>query len=282
MASSHRSADAPDIESGALAEWDGKDWTVVRRNQFTRSYRPRRHQRRREAGHRPDLELGWDHRSRQSSCCATAASGRRSGCPRASHAYDGAHGWNTEWPRIRDIGEGDSLLMTMHGMFWRLPRTFSAKNTAGIAPRSTYLKVIGDFCRWNDRIVFGCDDTAKSEFLNKRNAKGGIAPPGQSQSNLWFVKPEELDHLGPALGRGAVWLDEPVKAGAPSDPFLFDGFDRRGVHLAHTSSEPVTFQFEVDRDGHGAMDAAALRGCAGEWLSVARVSTWRKGARGCA
>ena len=38
--------------------------------------------------------------------------------------------------------------------------------------------------------MFGCDDTAKSEFLNKRKAKGSLAGPGQSQSNLWFVEPE--------------------------------------------------------------------------------------------
>ena len=44
------------------------------------------------------------------------------------------------------IGERD-LLMTMHGMFWRFPRTFSAANAAGIRARSAYLKVIGDFWR---------------------------------------------------------------------------------------------------------------------------------------
>lgn len=65
-------------------------------------------------------------------------------------AYDGAHIWNTEWPRIREIGEND-LLMTMHGAFWKFPKTFSAANTAGIVPRSSYLKVIGDFCRWTER-----------------------------------------------------------------------------------------------------------------------------------
>ncbi len=85
--------------------------------------------------------------------------------PKCSHSYDGAHGWNTEWPRIRDIGETD-LLMTMHGMFWKFPRGFKPGQIAGIQPRSSYLKVVGDFCRWQDRIVLGCDDTAKSEFLN--------------------------------------------------------------------------------------------------------------------
>jgi hypothetical protein len=165
--------------------------------------------------------------------------------PKASHSYDGAHGWNTEWPRIRDIGEPD-LLMTMHGTFWKFPRTFSARNTAGIAPRSTYLKVIGDFCRWNDRVVLGCDDTAKSEFLNKRKVKGELVGAGQSQSNLWFIKPEQLDQFGPVTGHGAVWMDDDVKAGAPSDPFLFAGYPRRSLHLAHETAEPVTFTVETD------------------------------------
>ena len=30
---------------------------------------------------------------------------------------------------------------------------FYIKPSAGIAPRSTYLKVIGDFTRWNDRVL---------------------------------------------------------------------------------------------------------------------------------
>ena len=62
--------------------------------------------------------------------------------------------------------------MTMHGMFWRFPGTFTAENSAGIRPRSAYLKVIGDFTRWNDQLGFGCDDSANKEFLNKRKHKG--------------------------------------------------------------------------------------------------------------
>ena len=91
--------------------------------------------------------------------------------PKGSHSYDGAHGWNTEWPRIRDIGEKD-FLMTMHGTFWRFPEDFSAENFTGIRPRSNYLKVIGDFCRWNDHVVFGCDDTAKAAVPQQTQGQG--------------------------------------------------------------------------------------------------------------
>ena len=80
------------------------------------------------------------------------------------------------------------------------------KDTSGIEPRSSYLAVVGDFCRWKDKVVLACDVTAKSEFLNTRRAKGKIAGPGQSQSNIRFIDPTQLDEFGPAIGRGAVWL----------------------------------------------------------------------------
>ncbi|MBL9127728.1 MAG: hypothetical protein JNL97_08780, partial [Verrucomicrobiales bacterium] len=239
----------PDIESGCLAEWDGSRWHVIRRNQFTEVTGPGGL----EGNPRPDSDpiwsIGWDHRSLLLLLLDHGV-WHAYRLPKSSHSYDGAHGWNTEWPRIRDIGERD-LLMTMHGAFWRFPRTFSAARSAGLEPRANYLKVVGDFCRWNDRIVFGCDDAARSEFLNVRPAKGGLAPPGKSQSNLWFARPSDIDHLGPVLGRGAVWSREDVLAGVPSDPYLFDGYEHRALHLTHGTDKDVTFRLEVDRKGDG-------------------------------
>jgi hypothetical protein len=241
----------PATPSGVLGSWDGKSdkFEVVRRNQFTEVTGPGGIHGNKNPATDPVWSMGWDHRS-LILMLLDGGKWHAYRLPKGSHSYDGAHGWNTEWPRIREIGEGDQLLATMHGTFWKFPKTFSTKNSAGIAPRSNYLKVIGDFARWNNRVVFGCDDTAKSEFLNKRKAKGEIAAP-RSQSNLWFVEPATLDQLGPAIGRGAVWLDDAVKAGIPSDPFLCSGYSRRGVHLHHAGSAPVTFSFEVDREGNG-------------------------------
>ncbi len=239
----------PAVPSGVLAEWDGKAdaWTVVRRNQFTEVTGPGGIE-----GSAPDAPLwsiGWDHRSL---ILMLLDGGKWSAfrLPKASHSYDGAHGWNTEWPRIREIGE-DALLMTMHGSLWKFPRTFSTSNTAGIAPRSTYLKVVGDFTRWGERVVLGCDDTAKSEFLNKHPLKGQLGEPGQSQSNLWFLAPTQLDSFGPTLGRGAVWQDDAVKAGVASEPFLFAGYAHRSLHLTHADAEPLSVMLEIDARGNG-------------------------------
>lgn len=239
----------PDIPSGCLAEWDGSDWTIVRRNQFTEVTGPGGICGNSDPSADPIWSIGWDHRSL---ILMLRDGGVWHGfrMPKASHAYDGAHGWNTEWPRIRDIGESD-LLMTMHGMFWRFPKSFALGRLMGIAPRSTYLMVVGDFCRWNESIVLGCDVTAKSEFLNTRKAKGQVAAPGQSQSNLRFIRPAQLDTFGPPLGRGGVWIDDPVRKDEPSDPFLFTGFQRRGAHLTHDNDQAVTFTFEVDVEGKG-------------------------------
>ena len=240
----------PDTVSGALGEWFGTgDYALVRRAQFTDITGPGG-----IAGNEhPDIDplwsIGFDKRS-LILMCLDGGKWTSFRLPKPSHTYDGAHGWHTEWPRIRDIGE-DDWLMTMHGGFWRFPKNFSTHNSAGILPRSAYLCVIGDFCRWNDRVVFGCDMTAKSEFFNGRKAKGKILTPGQSQSNLQFVKPDQLDHFGPALGRGAVWLNDAVKANIPSEPYLFSGFAHRALWLQSTDSQSATFTLEVDLKGNG-------------------------------
>ncbi|MDD4018863.1 MAG: hypothetical protein PHV28_13075, partial [Kiritimatiellae bacterium] len=187
------------------------------------------------------------------------------------------HGWNTEWPRIREIGEND-LLMTMHGTFLHFPRTFSFKQSAGLSPRSNYIKVVGDFCRWGNKVVLGCDDSAKSEFLNKRRAKGTAGGPGQSNSNLWFVDPARLDALGPVIGRGALWSGEAVKAGVASEPYLFSGYAARSLALVHGGSAALRFKIEVDRAGDGTWAALRETDAAPGRLTLVTFSAAERGA----
>lgn len=241
-----------DIDAGVLAEWDGDDWTVVRRNQFVEVTGPGGIYGNENPETDPIWATGWDHKS-------ILLGARDEGSwsffrlPKASHSYDGGHGWNTEWPRIRDVGkpENPDYLMTMHGMFWKFPGTFSSSDTRGIRPRSAYLKVIGDFTRWNNQLVFGCDDSARKEFLNKRKAKGGIEGPGQSNSNLWFTSLEKPDQLGPKTAEGAVWLSEQLKAGEMSEPFLFAGWEERIAWIKNEGANRLSFTFEIDITGKG-------------------------------
>ena len=240
----------PTVPSGVLAEWDGKadQWTVVRRNQFTEVTGPGGILGKSDAPDAPLWAIGWDHRS-LICMCLHKNQWTAYRLPKGSHSYDGAHGWNTEWPRIRDIGEKD-FLMTMHGTFWHFPKDFTPNNSAGISPRSNYLKVVGDFCEWNKQVVLGCDDTAKSEFLSKRKLKGNVAAP-RSQSNLWFIDHAQLDQFGSPIGRGAVWLNDAVKKNQLSDPYLFSGYDHRGMFVSHDQKSTVEFLLEVDRKGDG-------------------------------
>lgn len=240
----------PTTVSGALAEWDGAQdsWTVVRRQQFTEVTGPGGIFGSEDPAADPIWSIGWDHRSLVL-MVLDEGEWHSYRLPKGSHSYDGAHGWNTEWPRIREIGE-DDLLMTMHGLFWRFPRGFRPGSARGLRARSAYLKVVGDFCRWREHVVFGCDDTARSEFLNKRRAKGEIAAP-RSQSNLWFVEPEKISSFGAVRAVGGLWVHEDVPAGTVTEPFLVDGFDRRGLHLAHSGGTPRSLVIEVDPDGGG-------------------------------
>ena len=230
---------ASDGPAGCLAEWDGKDWHVVERKQFVEVTGPGGIHGNAKTSD-PLWATGWDKRSVILKLL-DGGEWRTFRLPRASNTYDASHGWFTEWPRIREIGDG-RMLMTMHGMFWEFPKGFRAGDTAGIRPLSCYLKIVADWCLWDGRLAFACDDAAIT---------GGNYLVGQSQSNLWFVDPAKLDAFGPAMGTGGPWLDDPVKAGRPSEPFLLAGFDRRMIHLAHDAGKPVTFTLEIDARGDG-------------------------------
>ncbi|MFM7742674.1 MAG: hypothetical protein ACKO8X_04180, partial [Verrucomicrobiota bacterium] len=105
-----------------------------------------------------------------------------------------------------------------------------------------------------------------------RPAKGTLAGPGQSQSNLWFTSLDTPDKLGPAIGRGSVWADEPVKAGVASDPFLLAGFAKRAVFLAHDGEAATTFTLEIDVQGKGRWErwreVTLKAGDASAWLEI--------------
>ena len=226
-------------DTGALAEFDGRTWTVVEPAVVHRSDRARRP----DGGATPDApvwSIGWDKRS-------VLLQVRSGGAwhtyrlPKGSYTYDPAHGWFTEWPRIRDIG-GGALLLNMHGTFFDFPSRFSPPSTAGIRPLGTHLHYTTDFCEWNGRVVLAGDDT--SILQNLLAAK--------PQSNLRFISRDQLKtDFGPRSGWGGVWVNDPVTAGQPSDPILIAGYTDRCLHLKHQSKAELTFSLEADARGDG-------------------------------
>ena len=226
-------------DAGALAEFDGKAWTIVSRRPHTEVTGPGGLLGER-ASDAPLWSLGWDRRSvllqvRSRDGWSTFR------LPKGSYTFDPIHGWFTEWPRIRAIGEGQ-LLLNMHGTFFDFPATFSQGRTAGIRPLGTHLHYTTDFAEWNGGLVLAGDDT--SILQNPLASK--------PQSNLRFLnRPQLATDFGPRSGWGGMWLDDQVKAGQASEPFLIAGYDDRYLHLAHNASSAVTFTLEIDERGDG-------------------------------
>jgi hypothetical protein len=214
-------------DRGTLATFDGKDWKVIEHRQYTDVTGPEGIAPTQESMTKPLWTIGWDKRSLR---LQVLDHGK-------FHVFLLPNGWFTEWPRIREIDKG-RYLMDMHGMFFDFPGGFRPGMSAGIAPIGRHLRYIPDFCHWNERLVLATDETSVQ----------GNPMAGQPQSNLWFGRYEDLRNWGEASAAGSLWINDPVKAGEPSPPFLFNGFARRVVHLA--AAPKTSFQLELDVDGN--------------------------------
>ena len=245
-------------QAGALAQWDGKAWSLVERQQFTEVTGPGGVLGAPDANS-PLWTVGFDHRSVILKLL-DAGAWRTFRLPKADYSYDGEHGWHTEWPRIRKVvepagGRPARLLMNMHGGWFDLPETFSAANTSGLRPIGDYLKVTADFAPWRGRIVFACDDAAASGFSAAKGFDGLNRLVGRSNSNLWFATWPQLSQAGRPAGAGGPWVGDDVKAGQPSVPYLLAGYDQRVLHVWHGANQRVTFAIETG-DGRGEWAAA--------------------------
>ncbi|WEK36353.1 MAG: hypothetical protein P0Y53_02470 [Candidatus Pseudobacter hemicellulosilyticus] len=224
-------------EVGVLASWDGRRWSIIERRPFTDVTGP--------GGiygapddKAPAWSMGWDRRS----VLLKLLDGGKwytYRLPKSTHTYDSYGGWYTEWPRIREVGNG-VLLMDMHGLLYNFPKGFSRARSAGISPINTHLRYIPDYTEWNGRLVIATDETS---ILQNPFA-------GRSQSNLWFGQLSDLQQWGVPRGWGGPWAGDAVKAGTVSDPFLVSGFDYRVLHLSHDAKGPVSFNIELDEKGN--------------------------------
>lgn len=222
-------------DKGVLASWDGKTWKIIERKQFTDVTGP--------GGiygspddKAPLWSIGWDKRS---VILKLLDNGQwyTYRLPKAAHTYDHRGGWYTEWPRIREVGNG-KMLMDMHGMMYDFPKTFSRKNSGGISPINSHLRYIPDFCSWNNQIVIATDETT---VLHNPLA-------GRAQSNLWFGQFADLKTWGAPTGWGGPWENDEVKANQASDAFLVNGFDQKVLHLKANKAAAVTLQ--IDKTGN--------------------------------
>jgi hypothetical protein len=225
-------------QEGTLAEFDGREWTVLERKPFVAVN---------GLGFFGEtiFASGWDRASAILKVYTKADDTWTTyRLPKASHCWD--HKWQTEWPRIRST-EHERLLMDHHGMWYELSPWAYKNRIWGIRPISTHLWVHGDFCSWKGLFVVGGDNTS--------HEGGGNHQAAEPQSGLWFGKTDDLWKLGKPKGWGGPWWEDQVEARVPSDPYLMTGFDKKVLHLSHENKKPVSFTIEVDFLGCGAWKA---------------------------
>ena len=223
-------------KNGILAEFDGENFKIVERRQYT-DVTTKHGINAIPDDNSPLWAMGWDEKSVRLKVLDNGVWSTYL-LPKAAFNNDPAHGWFTEWPRIRSIGNG-KMMMDMHGMFYDFPKTFSASNTEGIKPMGSHLRYIPDFMNWNGQIVLATDETSIQ----------GNPLAGQPQSNLWFGKYEDLSSWGPASGYGAIWLNDDAKGNKPSEPYLVAGFDNRIAHLENHGKNTVKVTLQIDKNG---------------------------------
>lgn len=162
---------------------------------------------------------------------------RRYRLPRSHAAYD--QPWPAGPPRSHREVVTERSLINAHGTIYMRPRDNSGGIRA-IKPITTHNKRITDFCSWRGMLVIAgtLADAPDSDHHFVRSTDGKVG--------LWFGDIDDLWKLGKPRGVGGPWLDTPVKAAEPSDPYLMTGYDRKRVELSHDQDQPVTFTMQVD------------------------------------
>jgi hypothetical protein len=156
--------------------------------------------------------------------------------PKGSSSYEAA--FASGWPRgVREVVT-ERQMFQAHGTFYELPLSGSG-GFRRIRPVTTHGKRISDFASW--RGLFAIAGVAANAATNTH-----VYRSDDGQAALWFGNVDDLWRMGAPRGVGGPWKDTVVQAGAPSDPYLMLGYERKELALSHAAAQPVTFIVEVD------------------------------------
>ena len=218
--------------AGRLAEWDGTTWTILEENPFIEVSGKQNPVAGAKYGN-TIFAVGWD---RGSVILRVLHDGKwqRYLLPKGSQAWD--HTWNTEWMRIREV-QTERYLMDAFGIFYDLPPMIYGNHVFGIKPICNHLRISPDMTYWHGLFVLAGNQVDNAV--------------GQPQSGLWFGNIDDLWRWGKPSGWATVWWDQHVKRGDVTDPLLMTGFDKKVLHLTHSSESAATFIVEVDFLGTG-------------------------------
>lgn len=164
--------------------------------------------------------------------------GRRFRLPKGAAAFD--H-WVGRARAVREVAS-ERFLANIHGTFYEIPRDGNSPDWYRAKPVCSHTKTIVDFCSWRGLVVLTGtrqDALADGHFFADSQGRG-----------LWFGALDDLWKLGKPRGEGGPWLDTPVQAGEPSDPYMMTNFDRKSLVLSHDAETAVNFTLEVDFAHH--------------------------------
>ncbi len=217
-------------EGAGLFEWDGKSWRALSRKPHM------------DCAGRNDMgnvvfATGWDESS-VLFWALVKGQWQRYRLPKSSHAFE--HAWQTEWMRIREV-ETEHFLVDIQGGFFELQPVAFADRIWGVKPICQHLRIIPDYCAFRGLLALAGNQTTP----NRDNNPVG----GQPQAGIWFGKTDDLWSWGKPQGWGGPWRRAAVTKGAPSDPFLMTGYDKKVLHLK--CDQPAGFDLEVDFLGDG-------------------------------
>jgi hypothetical protein len=141
---------------------------------------------------------------------------------------------------VREV-QSERSLAHIGNTFYEVPRGELGKQVLEfrkLRPIASHSFAISDFCSWRGLLVLaGARDDAQAD---------GHVFGSDGGPKVWCGMVDDLWKLGPPVGQGGPWLETAVTSGAPSDPYLMTGFDRKVLALRHDAPVPVRFEVEVD------------------------------------
>jgi hypothetical protein len=134
-------------------------------------------------------------------------------------------------------------LLHAGGTFYELP----AENAGGIArlrPIASHPFEIQDYAGYRGLLVM-------TGLRGDAEAGPRVIRADEGPAAVWVGAIDDLWQLGRPVGVGGPWLETPVEADSPSDPYLLTGFARRELRASHDGPAPVTITLEIDATGVG-------------------------------
>ena len=169
-------------------------------------------------------------------------SGVRWRLPRsASPAQDGLLA-RSALRKVREVCTERDLLQA-HGTFYELP-ALNAKGAIRMRPIATSDAAVHDYCSYRGLLVLsGVDPSVKDNRHVIRSDDGKAA--------VWVGAADDLWQLGKPRGFGGPWKNTAVQKGAPSDPYLMTGYDKKTLKLTNHGAKPVRISVLLDVAGDG-------------------------------